>query len=384
MERRVDLTSLHRAWSYVLGLLSTRVFRSRAVDYQSLFENSVVGIFRLDSSAQRFVVANPAMARILGYESPRQLCESAVPVGDALFVESSARDRFLEMCSNGEQREIEAEVYGRDGSKRWILMAVVGTTTVDPQRQRAYHDGVLYDITARKRAQSSLRRLSARLLQLQDEERRRLARELHDSTGQDLAALEMNLVQLEASARARLQEEARTTLSGSVSLVRQCSQQIRTMSYLLHPPLLDELGLEVAVRDFAEGFSQRSGIPVEIEVSPNLGRLHSDVETALFRIVQECLSNVQRHSGSPDARVRLVAGDAELHLEVSDHGRGISGAVLSEEAGAEETVGSLGVGLRGMRERMHQLGGRLTIDSGTGGTTVRAVLPMRDARAPDS
>lgn len=350
-------------------------FENREVDYRSLFENSGVGIFRLDAHGQRFVTANPAMARILGYTSPEEIRETVVPVIEKLFVDSRDGERFLHSREDDTRWEVEVQVCRKDGSKRWVMMTVIGSK----EDGRAYHDGVLYDITERKQAQSSLKRLSARLLRLQDEERRRLARELHDSTGQDLAALEMDLVHLENSVRESLPETEQSTLSDSLKLARKCSQQIRTMSYLLHPPLLDELGLDVAIRDYVDGFSQRAEIPVHVEVSSNLGRLRPEVETALFRIVQECLGNVQRHSGSPDAELRLVAGDEEVRLEVSDRGRGIAPSALSDDE--EDGVAHLGVGIRGMRERMHELGGRLSIDSGPGGTTVSAVLPVSAARS---
>lgn len=346
--------------------------RSNAsVDYRSIFENSVVGIFRLDLERQCFVMANAALARILGYPSEAALRSSVVPVVERLLVEPSDREILSKRCEEGLPAEIEAQVYCEDGSKRWVMVSLVPIGGGEEAPRLC--DGVLYDIGARKQAQASTRRLSARLLQVQDEQRRRLGRELHDSTGQDLAAAEMNLVQLESSVSDALGEQDRKFLSESVSLIRRASQQARSMSYLLHPPLLDELGLEVALRDFIEGFSKRSGILVESEVSPEVGRLGSDIETALFRIVQECLVNVQRHSMSPSADVRLMTEDSIVRLEVRDRGRGIDPPELSGEH--EDSVATLGVGIRGMRERMHQLGGRLDIETGLWGTIVRAEVP---------
>ncbi len=231
---------------------------------------------------------------------------------------------------------------------------------------------MLTDITERKRAEDALRLLSGRLLRLQDEERRRLARELHDSTAQSLATLVMNLSRLEKSLYA-FEPKIRNMASDSLALAEQSFREIRTLSYLLHPPLLDELGLASAVRWYVDGFSQRSQVRVYLDLPPELDRLPREVETTLFRVVQESLTNINRHSDSPIARVRLVPGPAELTLEVSDEGRGIPLAALSSLAG---TMAGLGVGIMGMSERVAQPGGRLEINSTPRGTTVRAILPL--------
>ncbi len=228
------------------------------------------------------------------------------------------------------------------------------------------------DITERKLAERTLRDLSARLLRLQDEERRRLARELHDSTAQGLAAVAMNLASLERTA-SQLAPAGRSTLAESQSLLDQCLREIRTMSYLLHPPLLEEAGLTSALRWYAEGLTARSGLPIELELPPDLGRLSTELETTAFRIVQEALSNVHRHSGSPRASVRLLRSDGTLVLEVADEGRGIAPGVLKQATG--EPAGT-GVGLAGMRERARLVGGRLEVLAPGSGTLVRAVLPL--------
>src|SRR5581483_5087430 len=157
------------------------------------------------------------------------------------------------------------------------------------------------DITERRRAEESLHRISGRLIQLQDEERRRIARELHDSTAQSLAALSMNLGALSQEAARKLDNSANRIISESLGLAEQCAREVRTLSYLLHPPLLDESGLSDAVQWYAQGFSQRSGIEVSVEIPSGLGRLARELELALFRIVQESLTNVHRHSGSTRA-----------------------------------------------------------------------------------
>jgi PAS domain S-box-containing protein len=224
------------------------------------------------------------------------------------------------------------------------------------------------DITYRKAIESSTRHLSARLLHLQDEERRRISRELHDSVGQIVVALIMNLSQLRESATTSPHLDR--LFSDSDTLVQELSRDLRTMSHLLHPPLLDEVGLASALEWYVDGFAQRSGIATTLELVPqDFGRLNSDCEIAVFRIVQECLTNVHRHSGSVDAAVRLSRSSTEVRLEVQDRGKGIP----AEKRFA--SLGSIGVGLSGMRERVVQLGGKMDIQSDAG-TKVVATLPI--------
>ncbi len=227
----------------------------------------------------------------------------------------------------------------------------------------------------RARSDNALRDLSARLMDLQDAERRRIARDLHDSTGQTLAALSMNLSLLTRRAT-NLEADAKSILSECAVLARRCSDELRTMAYLLHPPLLDELGLVGSVRDYCDGFAERSGIRVDLSVPPDLGRLPKEAETALFRIMQESLTNVHRHSGSRTASIRIVRESAEIRMEVQDTGVGMRPDVPQTAMG-----GAVGVGIAGMRERVGQLGGRLEIKTGPGGTTVIAALPAA-AEAP--
>lgn len=214
-----------------------------------------------------------------------------------------------------------------------------------------------------------LESLNAKMTMLQEEERRRIARELHDSVGQLLAAISMNHAVIEPEA-ARLSARAANCLSENVGMVEEVSKQIRTISYLLHPPLLDEAGLPPALRCFVDGFAKRSEIAVDLEISPNLERLPHEIEISVFRVVQECLANVHRHSGSRTAGIRIIREKTYIRLEIEDSGKG-----LSAES-AEGTSAQAGVGLLGMRERLRNLSGTLEIRSGSSGTRLTAVIPL--------
>ncbi|MGA2004375.1 MAG: DUF4118 domain-containing protein [Terriglobales bacterium] len=214
-----------------------------------------------------------------------------------------------------------------------------------------------------------LRQLSARLLQAQDDERRRLARELHDSVGQLLAALAMNIDTMRGTP---LNPAAKAALDENAQLVEQISTEIRTMSHLLHPPLLDEVGLASALRWYVDGFSNRSKIAVNLEIAGDFGRLPNDMEIAIFRMVQECLTNVHRHSNSDTAAVRIAHRDTRVRVEIRDAGKGIP----LEKQRALSTSQQSGVGFRGMRERIKQLGGSLELESDQHGTIVKASMPI--------
>ena len=258
-----------------------------------------------------------------------------------------------------------------------------GRVKILEERWQAFHDeegkpirvaGTCRDITERVRAEEELRRLSGQLLRLQDEERRRIARDMHDSTGQGLVALATALSQLHASIPSS-SRRSRKLASECQALAEQCIREIRTLSYLLHPPMLEEAGLEDAIRLFVEGFTKRSGVQVELEISPKFGRLDPDVELTLFRVVQESLNNIRRHSGSPRAKIRVARKPQEITLEVSDAGSGISKKQPVQDG---EIPFKLGVGIPSMHERMKLIGGQLTIDSSSSGTTVRVTIRINE------
>jgi signal transduction histidine kinase len=220
-----------------------------------------------------------------------------------------------------------------------------------------------------QRANQDLRLLSSQLQQLQDEERRRLARELHDSVGQLLAAIAMNIEMVRSEAH-NLSANTAKRVDDNAQLVEQVSTEIRTISHLLHPPLLDEVGLWSALEWYVDGFSERSKISTSLQLPPNLARLPADTEMAVFRAVQEGLTNVHRHSGSSSCSVRVIEEDNWLHVEIRDHGKGIT-----REKQLSLAASRGGVGIRGMQERIRQLGGMLEINSSDSGTTVLVSLP---------
>jgi len=225
------------------------------------------------------------------------------------------------------------------------------------------------------RANVSLRNLSARLLQIRDIEARTLARELHDSVGQLLAALSINIAVVKHQSH-KLDEAGAKAVTENMFLAEQITTEIRTMSHLLHPPLLDELGLRSALGWYVDEFSERSKIKVELEVPSDFSRLSTVLETAIFRIVQECLTNIHRHSGSKTAAIRILQENRQILVVARDSGKGIPPDKLRATSD-----GRSGVGFRGMTERIRHLGGDLKIHSDSNGTVVTATLPLEQADA---
>jgi signal transduction histidine kinase len=219
-------------------------------------------------------------------------------------------------------------------------------------------------------AEEAARHLGGQVLRMQDDERRRIARDLHDSVGQALAVMKMNLGQIGCSTSLSTSESA--IIAETKSIAGAAADEVRTISHLLHPPLLDELGLPMALKWYVRGFSKRSGLSAQLELSEKFGRMPSDWEIAIFRIVQEALTNIHRHSGSNWAIVRVMWTPEKVALEISDKGKGISPEKLKKFA----ATGMMGVGIRGMRERVEQLGGKLDLQSSSAGTKVTASFPL--------
>lgn len=222
-------------------------------------------------------------------------------------------------------------------------------------------------------AQGALRDLSVSLMRAQDEERRRLARELHDSTGQLLTAIQLNLSVLLQKEK-MLPADAVSKLTETVEMTNEAITEIRTLSYLLHPPMLDEAGLALALQWYVEGFQERSKIAIDLDMPKDLHRLGREMETAVFRVIQECLTNIHRHSGSAKACIRISLDDHKLILAVRDEGCGFSPTLLPASSSRRAR---LGVGVGGMRERVRQLGGSIDFLSANPGTLVRVELPLK-------
>jgi PAS domain S-box-containing protein len=296
-------------------------------------------------------------------------------VGKSVYdlIELKDRDRFRafnKRICRGEKGSLEFDIVGLRGERRHMETHATPLRNADGTVAQL---AVTRDITKRKQAEEAVKEkeLSARLLKLQDEERRRIARELHDGVGQLLAAMSMNASRLDGE-KANLSPDAARCAEENSKLIEQVSADIRTMSYLFHPPLLDEMGLDSALKWYVDGFGERSKIAAKLELSPNWERLPQDHELCLFRIAQECLTNIHRHSGSSTALVRLLHSPGEIKLEVSDEGKGVNQETQSKISSGETT----GVGLRGMRERVRQLGGSLEVRSNGHGTIVIATVPF--------
>ena len=334
----------------------------------AFFSSSTVGFGILDSQV-RYTRVNDVLPRMAGL-APGDLLGRTVPeiFGPRGVRTEAVLRRVLQTGSPLLDREISTELPGKPGEVRhWLVnyFPVPGETGAFTQL------GVIaVDVTARRNAEEALRKLSGRLLGIQDQERRRIARELHDSLGQYLAGLKIAVEMLGNSTDP---ERNKPLLAECKEILEKAISETRTLSHLLHPPLLDEAGFASAASWFVTGFSQRSGIPVSLELPEDMPRLSEAVEIALFRVLQESLTNVHRHSQATSAEIKVETDAEEISIEVCDHGRGMPNHVL-EQIHGDGT--KLGVGLAGMRERVRELGGNFDVTSDENGTTVRASVPL--------
>ncbi len=331
-------------------------------------------IIAINESWRAFAQANQLSAEQAGVGvSYLAVCDAATGP-DAHIAAAFAAGIRAVMRGEADQFGLEYPCHS-PAEQRWFFGRVTHFAGQGPRCLVVAHENV----TKRKQAEEALHVLSGQLLRSQDEERRRIARELHDTTAQALTALLMNLSLVNESAPG-INDKTRQLLAGAIALAEQCARELRTVSYLLHPPMLDELGLAGAMRDYADGFARRSGLRIDLELPPDLERLPHDTELALFRIMQEALTNVRRHSHSRTASIRLARTATELRLELRDQGRGMAAA--GRPPAGHSPGGTLGVGVAGMRERMRQLGGRLEITSNDHGTCVIAVAPAAAQTPP--
>jgi PAS domain S-box-containing protein len=333
----------------------------------AFFSVSTVRFGILDSQF-RYTRINEVLPRMMGVRPDELLGKSVFEI----FGERGARTEVVlrEMLQTGrpvQDRAISAELPGKPGEVRHWL---VNYFPIPDATGKFTQVGLIaVDVTARRNAEDALRKLSGRLLGIQDQERRRIARELHDSLGQYLAGLKIALEMLSASPQA---EKNQTLLTECSEILEKSIAETRTLSHLLHPPLLDEAGFASAASWFVSGFSERSGIPVSLDLPPDLPRLSEAIEIALFRVLQESLTNVHRHSRAASAEIKVEADAEQIAVEIRDHGRGMPPHILEQ---VEEGT-KLGVGLAGMRERIHELGGEFEVVSDEHGTSIRATVPL--------
>jgi len=329
--------------------------------YSTLVQRMQQGAAMLNANGE-IIYSNPSLAALFGTSAESLI---AVRLKDLVHPDDAAV--FQGLLDGGQLRPSEGEVRLRKLDQS-VFSAGLSVTALSRDGSVI---GILITDLSTEKANAEL---VSRLQQLQDDERRNIARELHDSVGQLLAAISMNL----ASARTEASQSngsVAALLDDSSVMVAQVSKEIRTISHLLHPPLLDVAGLSSAIRWYVDGFSERSHIKVDLELSLDVGNLSADGEIAIFRVVQECLTNVYRHSGSDWCSLKLKLDRQEdvLRLEIRDRGRGMC---KPSEGAAHE-----GVGLRGMQERLHQLGGTLRIESSENGTAIVAQLPVAERAA---
>jgi signal transduction histidine kinase len=322
--------------------------------------------------------------RVSSYASFHSLAghqKKPIPVADMRSDPSFAACWDLAL-SQGVQAAWSTPIWSKDGKILGTLILFYPTPQPLSERDLELMEQVIHMAAIAiecHRNEEDLREFSRRLYQSQDEERRRIARELHDSTGQNLAVLEINLSRVKAAISAQ-SREFDEILSQCTSLTRSIADELRTLSYLLHPPMLDACGLNVAVRSYVSGINQRNGLHVEVEIPQDLRRLSEEAELAIFRIVQASLTNVHLHSGASEANVKIEQQSDGIIVAVSDEGHGIPEGVLDDTS----RIRTVGIGITGMRERVKQLGGYLEIKTGRSGTRVKATIPSRHFRIATS
>jgi PAS domain S-box-containing protein len=316
---------------------------------------------------------NPGAQRFKGYKANEIIGKHFRNFYPAQDQEAGKPEYELQAAAATGRFEDEGWRVRKDGSRFWANVII--TAIRDAQGQLIGFGKVTRDLTERKRAEDQLRELSRHLLNAQDKERSRLGRELHDTVGQYLSGAKMILDVL--TMQENLEEsQIREEISDCTSILERAIQELRTLSYLLYPPMLDETGLPSAIRWHLEGFSKRSGIEVTYDIGADVTRLPRELELTLFRVFQESLTNVHRHSQSKSVHTRLALESDRAVLEVSDQGKGMPAASLASDS---DSLGTLGVGIRGMRERVRQLAGTLEITSTPEGTTVKASVPLNSS-----
>lgn len=317
----------------------------------------------------KYLDVNDSFLRMSGHSREEVIGHTSGQLN--IFEVQEDRERVLvePLMKSGVLRNFELKFRRKDGSFRTLLSSA---ELIELGGEKCILVASS-DITERKESEGTLAELTGRLLHTQDEERRHIARELHDVTAQSIGLILLNLAQVQ-SGSALIDKKSKDRLSESVALGEQALKEIRTLSYVLHPPLLDQAGLVTALKWYVKGFSERSGVRVKFTDNGHDGqRMPPDVEYALFRVVQECLTNIRRHTNSETADISIKQTTDEVLLLIHDHGKAHHLELPPNGDGIE----SIGVGIPGMRHRLKQLGGELVVDTNASGTTVTATVPVR-------
>lgn len=340
-------------------------------EFHIIFEHAAIGMVLIDPRGH-LLRSNPAFRHMLGYRETELplLTFADVTHPDDLDTNRSLYDEVIQ--GKVDRYQIKQRYIRGDGDTRSARVTISALRAGDGTLR--YCVAMVEDVTSQELAEHTLLQMSKRLLRIQEEEQRRIAREVHDSTSQEMTALTLNLGALRASST--LPVKARQQVEESLALAKRVAREIRTFSYLLHPPLLNELGLWAAVRMFVQEFRERSGLHVDLEIADSLESEHldSDQQMAIYRFVQEALANVHRHSGSETAAVQFRVDSGTIEASVADQGKGIPLPLLKEIQNSEGLAG--GVGVSGMRERVGFVGGQLEINSDERGTTFTAMIPL--------
>jgi PAS domain S-box-containing protein len=361
----------------------------READLAEVLENAVEGVQQVGPDG-KVLWANAALLKLLGYQADEYLGRS---LRDFLTDAKVFEEFWQRLMQQEELYDFPAELHCRDGSTKSVLIhsnglwehghfvhtrCFIRDVTEKMRMEQALRESESRLRRSKEELQSlveertaALRRLSAQVLSLQDLERRRLARELHDSLGQYLVGLKLNVDVL------RQDPQNQAMWEHSDELLERCISEVRTLSYLLHPPMMDEAGLVSAAQWYVEGFGQRSGLKVSLHSPEDLGRLPDAMEVSLFRVLQEALTNVHRHSRASEAEVHILPESAHLTLQIKDNGRGMPPETLRR---FQETGAGMGVGLTGMRERVRELGGTLELKSSSTGTVLLVRVPTSRSR----
>ena len=361
----------------ILALLIDRNRKKRAAREPHESEEHFATVFRANPQPMvltalktgRVIDVNDSALRLSGYTREEIIGRTSLEIG-VFHSEEQRKAAVGKLLQTGLAPNLELYFPLKSGEKRLLLC---GAALIELAGEQCILVACS-DITERKESEQQLAQLSARLLRTQDEERRRIARELHDVTAQSIGLIMLNLAQVQ-NAASTLDSRSQEKLTESLALGEQALKDIRTLSYVLHPPLLDQAGLVTALKWYVKGFHERSGVKVEFTESGGResDRMSPEIEYALFRVVQECLTNIRRHTDSETAEINLTRTAEMVSLSVRDHGKGNKLQIPRNGDSAE----FVGVGIPGMRHRLKQLGGELLVDSNLNGTTITATVPVK-------